>query len=120
MRKLLLLFLFLGGVGLQLCYSQSQPLPIEKLIDIFNNPIKYPNYIMISAHRGYWKDYPENSLPAIQAAIDLGADMVEFDITKSDDDILYLLHDYGLDMELLGKVKEQLLSIINLGMNLKI
>lgn len=97
MRKLLLLFLFLGGVGLQLCYSQSQPLPIEKLIDIFNNPIKYPNYIMISAHRGYWKDYPENSLPAIQAAIDLGADMVEFDITKSDDDILYLLHDYGLD-----------------------
>ena len=52
MRKLLLLFLFLGGVGLQLCYSQSQPLPIEKLIDIFNNPIKYPNYIMISAHRG--------------------------------------------------------------------
>ena len=97
MRKLLLLFLFLGGVGLQLCYSQSQPLPIENLIDIFNNPIKYPNYIMISAHRGYWKDYPENSLPAIQAAIDLGADMVEFDITKSDDDILYLLHDYGLD-----------------------
>ena len=72
MRKLLLLFLFLGGVGLQLCYSQSQPLPIENLIDIFNNPIKYPNYIMISAHRGYWKDYPENSLPAIQAAIDLG------------------------------------------------
>jgi len=96
MKKLLLLLLF-GGVCLHFCYSQSQSLPIEKLIEIFNNPANYPNYIMISAHRGYWKDYPENSLPAIQAAIDLGADMVEFDITKSDDDVLYLLHDYGLD-----------------------
>ena len=64
-----------GGVCLHFCYSQSQSLPIEKLIEIFNNPANYPNYIMISAHRGYWKDYPENSLPAIQAAIDLGADM---------------------------------------------
>ena len=82
MKKLVLLFLLFGGICSQLCYSQSQPLPIEKLIDIFNNPINYPNYIMISAHRGYWKDYPENSLPAIQAAIDLGADMVEFDITN--------------------------------------
>ncbi len=83
MKKLLLLLLFLGGVGLQFCYSQSQRLPIEKLIDVFNNPANYPNYIMISAHRGYWKDYPENSLPAIQVAIDLGADMIEFDITKN-------------------------------------
>ena len=95
MRKVL--FLFLLGMCMQLCFSKSQALPIDKLIDIFNNPANYPPYIMISAHRGYWKDYPENTLPAIQAAIDLGADMVEFDITKSDDDILYLLHDYGLD-----------------------
>ena len=86
MRKVL--FLFLLGMCMQLCFSKSQALPIDKLIDIFNNPANYPNYIMISAHRGYWKDYPENSLPAIQAAIDLGADMVEFDITKSDDDKL--------------------------------
>lgn len=93
--KKLLVFFFLWGTCLQFSFSQS--LSIDKLIDIFNNPVKYPNYVMISAHRGYWKDYPENSLPAIQAAIDLGADMVEFDITKSDDDVLYLLHDYGLD-----------------------
>lgn len=55
MKKALLLLL-LWGVCLQYCYSQSQPLPIEKLIEVFNNPINYPNYIMISAHRGYWKD----------------------------------------------------------------
>lgn len=95
MKKLLLLFIC--GMCFQLSFSQSRLLPIDRLIDIYNNPANYPNYIMISAHRGYWKDYPENSLPAIQAAIDLGADMVEFDITKSEDGELYLLHDYGLD-----------------------
>lgn len=44
MKKLLLLLLF-GGVCLHFCYSQSQSLPIEKLIEIFNNPANYPNYI---------------------------------------------------------------------------
>ena len=96
MKKLLIL-LFLLEVSLQFCFAQTQPLPISQLIEIYNNPSKYPNYIMVSAHRGYWKDYPENSLPAIQAAIDLGADMVEFDITTTDDGTLYLLHDWGLD-----------------------
>lgn len=54
---------------------------------------------MLSAHRGYWKDYPENSAPAIQAAIDLGVDMVELDITRTDysEEVIYLLHDWGLD-----------------------
>lgn len=96
MKKLLIL-LFLLGASLQFCFSQSQPLPISQLIEIYNNPSKYPNYIMLSAHRGYWKDYPENSIPAINAAIALGVDMVEFDITITDDGTLYLLHDWGLD-----------------------
>lgn len=96
MKRLFLLFLGLVTC-LQLMHSQVQRPPITQLIEIFNNPIDYPNYVIVSAHRGYWKDCPENSLPAIQAAIDLGADMVEFDITKTDDGVLYLLHDWGLD-----------------------
>ena len=96
MKRLLVLFLGLG-LCLQLIFSQVQHLPIDKLIEVYNNPVNYPNYVMVSAHRGYWKDCPENSLPAIQAAIDIGADMVEFDITKTDDGVLYLLHDWGLD-----------------------
>lgn len=91
------IFLFLAGTRLLFTYAQSGPLPISQLIEIYNNPSKYPNYIMLSAHRGYWKDYPENSVPAIQAAISLGVDMVEFDITTTDNGILYLLHDWGLD-----------------------
>ena len=90
-------FLLLIGTCLSFICAQSAPLPISQLIEVYNNPLKYPNYIMLSAHRGYWKDYPENSLPAIQAAINLGVDMVEFDITTTDDGVLYLLHDWGLD-----------------------
>lgn len=89
--------MFLLGTCLQLCIAQTEGLPISKLIEIYNNPKGYPNYIMLSAHRGYWKDYPENSLPAINAAIGLGVDMVEVDITTTDDGTLYLLHDWGLD-----------------------
>ena len=95
--KKIAIFLFLIGTYLSFTCAQSRSLPISKLIEIYNNPSKYPNYIMLSAHRGYWKDYPENSLPAIQAAINLGVDMVEFDITTTDDGTLYLLHDWGLD-----------------------
>ena len=96
----------LAFIGLFLCLSMTTTsliaqgtLPIEKLIEVYNNPAKYPDYIMVSAHRGYWKDVPENSLPAIEAAIAMGVDMVELDVTRTDysENVLYLLHDWGLD-----------------------
>lgn len=79
--------------------NTNTPLPIDTLIKIFNHPNLYPNYVMVSAHRGYWKDVPENSAPAINAALDLGADMIELDVTRTDysETVLYLLHDWGLD-----------------------
>lgn len=97
--KFFFMLLSLLGICLQSAFGQSKRLPISKLIEIYKNPLKYPNYVMLSAHRGYWKDYPENSLPAITAAIDLGVDMVELDITRTDysETVLYLLHDWGLD-----------------------
>jgi glycerophosphoryl diester phosphodiesterase len=48
------------------------------------------------AHRGYARHYPENSLPALQAAVDAGADFVEFDIHLSRDRVPVLLHDPDL------------------------
>lgn len=100
MKKFYTLFVVLTILILQSSEIFSQErLPLSKLIEIYNNPSKYPNYIMLSAHRGYWKDYPENSEPAINASIDLGVDMVEMDITRTDysETVLYLLHDWGLD-----------------------
>jgi glycerophosphoryl diester phosphodiesterase len=47
----------------------------------------------IIAHRGIWRDAPENSLPAIERAIEKGYDIVEIDVRRSRDGAFYLLHD---------------------------
>lgn len=45
------------------------------------------------AHRGYAARYPENTLEAMQAAVDEGASLLEFDIQLSRDRVPFLLHD---------------------------
>lgn len=50
----------------------------------------------VVAHRGIWRDAPENSLAAIEAAIRAGCDVVEIDVRRSADGGLFLLHDRTL------------------------
>lgn len=52
---------------------------------------------MVVAHRGDWRNHPENSLPAIQSCIDKGYDVVEIDIQRTLDSVLVLSHDETLD-----------------------
>ena len=49
--------------------------------------------VLVAAHRAAHHQYPENSLPAIQEAIDLGVDIVELDVKVSKDGIPVLMHD---------------------------
>ncbi|KOF17152.1 glycerophosphodiester phosphodiesterase [Ensifer adhaerens] len=51
----------------------------------------------IVAHRGIWRDAPENSLLAIQRAIDARYEVVEIDIRRNADGGLFLLHDETLE-----------------------
>ncbi|WP_283193297.1 glycerophosphodiester phosphodiesterase family protein [Rhizobium sp. AN80A] len=51
----------------------------------------------VVAHRGIWRDAPENSLSAIERAIAEGYDVVEIDVRRSADDGLFLLHDETLE-----------------------
>jgi glycerophosphoryl diester phosphodiesterase len=48
------------------------------------------------AHRGNAAEYPENTLPAIRSALDLGARYVEFDVQLTADRQPVLLHDSNL------------------------
>ena len=57
----------------------------------------------IIAHRGAMRDRPENTLAAIQRAIDVGADAVELDVRMSKDGVLFLLHDPTLDRTTNGR-----------------
>lgn len=59
--------------------------------------------IMIIAHRGDWRNAPENSLQAIQNCINMGVDMVEIDIRKTKDNQLVLMHDKTIDRTTTGK-----------------
>lgn len=53
--------------------------------------------IIVVAHRGDWRNAPENSLQAIQNCIDMGVDMVEIDIQETKDGELVLMHDETID-----------------------
>ncbi|PAT06342.1 glycerophosphodiester phosphodiesterase [Corynebacterium hadale] len=51
----------------------------------------------IAAHRGQWRDFPENSIPGFLAAIRDGANILETDIRRTADGHLVLMHDPTVD-----------------------
>jgi glycerophosphoryl diester phosphodiesterase len=51
----------------------------------------------VIAHRGASADERENTIPAFERAIELGADYVEFDVQASADGALVVFHDLELD-----------------------
>jgi glycerophosphoryl diester phosphodiesterase len=51
----------------------------------------------VIAHRGFSGAAPENTLAAIRAAIEVGADMAEIDVTLSSDSQVVVIHDETLD-----------------------
>lgn len=61
--------------------------------------------IMVVAHRGDWRNAPENSVWSIRKAIEAGADMVEVDLKLTKDSVLILMHDRTIDRTTTGKGK---------------
>ena len=61
--------------------------------------------VIVVAHRADWRNFPENSLAAIQSAIDMGVDMVELDLQRTRDGKLILMHDDTLDRTTTGRGK---------------
>ena len=53
--------------------------------------------VIVVAHRADWRNYPENSLEAIQSSIDMGVDMLEIDVQRTQDGVLILMHDHDLN-----------------------
>ena len=50
-------------------------------------------YVLVACHRGDWRNWPENSIPAIESVIAMGADIVEVDVQMTADSVLVLCHD---------------------------
>jgi len=59
----------------------------------------------ISAHRGENGVFPENTVPGFLEAVRLGASQVEFDVRRTKDDRLIIMHDVTVDRTTNGKGK---------------
>jgi CDP-glycerol glycerophosphotransferase (TagB/SpsB family)/glycerophosphoryl diester phosphodiesterase len=58
--------------------------------------------LVLVAHRGYMAVHPENTVPAIAAAFDRGADGVEIDLRLTRDSATVIMHDVTVDRTTTG------------------
>ena len=78
--------------------SQSADQPLSRIESLIRNLEDATNdEIIVVAHRGDWRNAPENSLQAIDNCIKMGVDMVEIDIRETKDRHLVLMHDETID-----------------------
>ena len=73
----------------------------DKILAEINNPKS--KYVVVISHRGDWRNYPENSIPAIESIIRMGVDMMELDAKMTKDSVLVLSHDKTIDRMTNGK-----------------
>ena len=59
--------------------------------------------VLVASHRADWRNYPENSMEAINSAIEMGVDIVEIDIQCTADSQLIVMHDSKIDRTTTGK-----------------
>jgi len=58
---------------------------------------QYPDLPAIVAHRGNAAEFPENTLQALESAVDLGVSHVEFDVQLTADKVPVVFHDSDLN-----------------------
>ncbi len=75
----------------------------DKLLRELRNPKS--EYVFVVAHRADWRNFPENSLEAIESAIEMGVDIVEIDIHRTADGELVVCHDRTINRTTNGKGK---------------
>lgn len=73
----------------------------EMILAQINDPNS--DYVVVISHRGDWRNYPENSIPAIESIIRMGVDMMELDVKMTKDSVLVLMHDKTINRMTNGK-----------------
>ncbi|TWJ01682.1 glycerophosphoryl diester phosphodiesterase [Mucilaginibacter frigoritolerans] len=84
-------------------FSLSSYGQVENILKHLHNP--NDNGIMVTAHRGDWRNAPENSLQAYKLAIEMGVDVIEVDLNKTSDGVIVIMHDETIDRTTDGKGK---------------
>ncbi|UKT64650.1 glycerophosphodiester phosphodiesterase family protein [Pedobacter mucosus] len=65
-----------------------------KLAAVFN---RSQDKILVAAHRGDWRNAPENSLRALLLCIEKGFDIMELDVKMTKDSQMVVMHDNTID-----------------------
>jgi glycerophosphoryl diester phosphodiesterase len=84
------------------CLAQT-PTRVDSLLNELHNPLD--SNVMVTAHRGDWRNAPENSLLGFKFAIEMGVDIIELDLNKSKDGEIVIMHDQTIDRTTNGKGK---------------
>jgi glycerophosphoryl diester phosphodiesterase len=95
----------LAALAVLVTPGHAQPVTTQRtdaILDRFQHANLWRDHVMVVAHRGGVRENgrivrAENSLAAIDAAVALGAEIVELDIQKTSDDVYVVLHDSWLD-----------------------
>ena len=58
---------------------------------------KRDGHIPVLGHRGICEKYPENTMISFEAAINIGVDLIEFDVNVTKDGELVVIHDNSID-----------------------
>jgi glycerophosphoryl diester phosphodiesterase len=97
MKKLVVMgLLFLAARSTR---TFAQHAPDRRLEEMFDRSSRN---VYVVAHRGDWRDDPENSLRALLDAERMGVDVVELDVKKTSDGQLVVMHDKTLDRTTTG------------------
>ena len=72
-----------------------------KVVAALHDPAS--KHVVVVSHRGDWRNYPENSLGAIESVIRMGVDVVEIDLKLTKDSVLVLSHDQTCNRMTTGK-----------------
>lgn len=104
MKKIIYFCLAAAAMIIASCAQQPQYANrAEKILAEINDPNS--EYVVVISHRGDWRNYPENSIPAIESIIRMGVDMMEMDVKMTKDSVLVLMHDKTIDRMTNGKGK---------------
>lgn len=84
-------FTLTGTLLLLFIYSFGSAQAIDNILTKFHDARS--EYVMVAAHRAGHNGHVENSLSAIQHAIDIGVDIIELDVKVTKDSVVVLNHD---------------------------
>ncbi|MCE4562798.1 glycerophosphodiester phosphodiesterase family protein [Maribellus sp. CM-23] len=86
--------------ALLLLVSCREERAIDRILEEFHNA--QSDYVMVAAHRAGHNGYVENSIPAIEHAINIGVDIIELDVKVTTDSVVILNHDRTIDRTTTG------------------